>query len=71
MFAKSINNNFVESNNMEEIIARCAQEISKNCYNHLKRSFSVYFRLFLKLQQFDKNQIKQIMSYNYYGGDDV
>ena len=71
IFAKAINNNFVESNNMEEIIASCAQEISTNSYNHLKRSFNVYFRLFLKLQQFEKDEIKQIMSYNYYQGDDV
>ena len=71
IFANAISNNFVESSNMEEVIASCAKEISKNCYNHLKRSFNVYFRLFLKLQEFDKDQIKQIMSYNYYQGDDL
>ena len=49
LFAKSTENKFIERGHIEEVMASCDAEMSASCYHHLKMSFKVYFKIFLKL----------------------
>ena len=68
LFANAVENRFIERGHIEEVMASCASEISAKCFHHLKVSFKVYFKLFLKLLNLSPNEIRQVINTVYYEG---